>query len=68
MHKEVSMYRLLPILVAAVLLSLAACGLAPGSGSVIPSDTSLLSSRTPNPRLIGAADAPVKIIEFSDYQ
>jgi hypothetical protein len=27
-----------------------------------------LSSRAPNPRLIGAADAPVKIIEFSDYQ
>ncbi len=62
------MYRLLPILAAAVLLSLAACGLAPGSGSAVPSDTSLLSSRTPNPRLIGAADAPVKIIEFSDYQ
>jgi protein-disulfide isomerase len=28
----------------------------------------LLSERTPNPRIIGDANAPVKIIEFSDYQ
>ncbi len=62
------MYRLLPILAAAVLLSLAACGFAPGSTATTPNDTSLLSERTPNPRMIGDANAPVKIIEFSDYQ
>jgi hypothetical protein len=62
------MQRFLPFWLGLLLLSLVACGFAPGSGSVIPSDTSLLSSRTPNPRMIGDANAPVKIIEFSDYQ
>lgn len=62
------MRRLAPVLVTAILLGLAACGLAPTSSNFAPNDTSLLSSRTPNPRLIGAADAPIKIIEFSDYQ
>lgn len=61
------MHRLLPVWFGALLLCLVACGFAPKS-TTMPNDTSLLSSRIPNPRLIGDTKAPIKIIEFSDYQ
>jgi len=62
------MYRFFPFWLGLLLLSLVACGFAPGSTATTPNDTSLLSERTPNPRMSGDANAPVKIIEFSDYQ
>jgi hypothetical protein len=62
------MQRFLPFWLGLLLLSLVACGFAPGSTTTTPNDTTLLSARVPNPRLIGGTNAPVKIIEFSDYQ
>ncbi|NBU63863.1 MAG: hypothetical protein EBS29_05100 [Chloroflexia bacterium] len=63
------MQRFLPFWLGLLLITLVSCGFAPGSTTTnIPNDTRLLSERVPNPRLIGAANAPIKIIEFSDYQ
>ena len=62
------MQRFLPFWLGLLLLSVVSCGFAPWSTTTTPSDIRLLSERVPNPRLIGEASAPVKIIEFSDYQ
>lgn len=62
------MHRFISIWFGAFLCCLVACGFAPASKNNTPNDTTLLSARIPNPRLIGDASAPVKIIEFSDYQ
>jgi hypothetical protein len=68
MRKEVNMQRFLLFWVGCVLLCLVSCGFAPGNTTPAANDTSLLSERVPNPRLIGETKAPVKIVEFSDYQ